>query len=262
MKKPIKLTESDLHEMVKKSVDVILAEQVKIQEEWEKRRETLRRQLTIEKNRSQRVMERYYGIPSNPYKPMLLEKITLDRIIKKHGDNGYIIISANRSDKEQEVNDKATQSLILDLKRSGYSYLPLYGGYRDTKTGVEDSFEPSFLVFNYLTNGDEQPFQNLKNLAIEWCGKYDQASVLVKDPSQPPVWLDAQGNVVSNRSSNKVWKNDPTQEYFTSMKPRHKVDQNNVSRRFTLDIQEIYANPIPCTLNEERIRKGEIMLWR
>ena len=207
MRKPIGLTENDLCEMVKGNVMDILTEQERrhIQEEWKNRHEELRKKLKIGDNESQRVMERYYGISSNPYKPLLLEKITLDRIMNKYGSDGYIVISAYRSDKGQEVNDRATRSLISDLKNSGYSYLPVYGGYRDSKTGVEDSFEPSFLVFNYSTNGET---------------------------------------------------------YFPSLKPRNEVDLNNVSRRFTLDIEETYVNPIPCTLNEERARKGEIMLWR
>ena len=262
--KTIKITEKELRETIIRSVKSILTEeQIKhIQQEWADRHEEFRKKLIVAENEKARVMSRYYGIESNPYKPILVEKVTLDRIIKKHGDNGYVIISANRSDMEEERNDSATKSLIMDITQSGYSYLPVYGGYRNTSNGVEDSYEPSFIVFNYDVDGEERDFKDLYEFALSMCDKYEQHSVLIKAPDLPPVWKDKDGNTVSKRSSNKVWKNDPSKEYFTSLKPRSQVNPDKVSRRFTLDIGECYLNPIPCCLNEERSRKGEIMVWR
>lgn len=250
-------------------------------------------------NINEDVMAKYYGIYSNKNKPVLVEGITLDRIIKKHGNNGLIGISANRSDMPQERNVIKTKELINDIRRSGFSYLPTYRGYRSTN-GVEDDYEPSFLVFNYSDDGKERNFEELKNLALLWCGKYEQHSVLVKAPNENPIYLDKEGNKVNSHESNKVWKNDPSKPFFTSLKPKDKVDKeimeklmgkyktfchkNNIpitkdgfskyynehlkdidtiGKRFSYDItfDECYVNPMPCQLNERMQRINEIMIW-
>lgn len=259
----ITVSTKDLNEIVTKAVKSVLSEIEKkeIEKEWKEKHEELRNRLIEARDDNEKVMNRYYGITTNPYRPILIEKVTLDRILNKHGDNGYVIVSANRSDLSQDRNDEKTRQLINDINQSGYSYLPVYGGYRNTENGVEDSYEPSFIIFNYTTNGQKLNFTNLEKFAIAICEKYDQHSVLIKSPSLPPVWKNKSGVVVSKQSSNKAWKNDPTKEYFTSMIPKDKVNPNKISRRFSLDI-ECYTNPIPCNLNEERQRKGEIMLWR
>lgn len=104
-------------------------------------------------------MNRYYNISTNQNKPVRIDEITIDRLLNKHGKEGLINISANRSDLSQAENIINTKSLIADLKDSGYSYLPTYGGYRG-KDGVEDDYEPSFIVFN-KTNGEKRDFEEL-----------------------------------------------------------------------------------------------------
>ena len=250
-------------------------------------------------NINEDVMAKYYGIYSNKNKPVLVEGITLDRIIYKHGKNGLIGISANRTDMPQERNIAKTKELISDIQKSGFSYLPTYGGYRSPQ-GVEDDYEPSFIVFNYTNDGEKGDFDELRNLAILWCGKYEQHSVLVKAPNANPIYLDKNGNKVNTSESDKVWKNDPKQPYFTSIKSKEKVDQeifeklmgqyktychknnipltkegfhdfyqehlkdiNHIGKRITYDIRfdECYVNPMPCQLSERMKRKNEIMIW-
>lgn len=245
------------------------------------------------------VMKRFYNIPTNGNKPVLLEKITIDRIIDKHGKDGLISLSANRSDMPKERNDEKTKELIADIRKSGYSYLPTYGGYRGTN-GVEDDYEPSFIVFNHTSDGKSGDFEKLRQFAIDMCGKYEQNSVLIKAPNNPPILVDQNGNKVNTKESNKVWKNDPTQTYFTSLKSKEAVDQeireklmrqyksychkNNlpitkdgfekfynehlndiktIGRRYTYDISfdECYVNPMPCQLSERMRRVNEIMVW-
>lgn len=245
------------------------------------------------------VMAIYYGIKSNKNKPVLLESITLNRILKKHGVNGLIGISANRSDMPQERNIAKTKELINDIKASGFSYLPTYGGYRSPQ-GVEDDYEPSFIVFNYNSDGKQCDFERLKELAIIWCKKYEQHSVLIKAPNEEPIYVDENGNKVNSRQSNEYWKNNPQKPFFTSLKSKEKVDQeiieklkgkyktlchkkgvpvtkegfnkfyqthlndiDSVGKRFTYDIDfnECYVNPMPCQLTERMKRKNEIMIW-
>lgn len=197
-----------------KTRDLYKSKKRTLQENIDFYRDKLRYALTENED----VMKRFYNIKTNHCKPMLIEKITLDRIINKHGDNGLINISAWRSSLDNETNTQNTNRLIKDLQNSGYRYLPGYGGYRDTKMGEESDFEPSFNVFNYNTNGEPQDFEKLKQFGIELAKKYDQSSVLVKAPNEVPMWFNGDGERVSKDETNKVFKNDAQQPYFTSLK--------------------------------------------
>ena len=185
-----------------------------------------RKRLHGARTTKEAVMDRFYGLPTNRCRPMLIERITLDRIIKKHGENGLITVSACRSDNTTEENDILTRSLIKDLQNSPYSYLPGYGGYRDPELGEYGEFESSFIVFNYSRDGKPLNWEELRNFGINLCRKYNQSSVLVKAPGEPPIWLNSDGNKVSKDESNNVIKNDPKQEYFTSLKSREELTDN------------------------------------
>lgn len=291
-KKLIKITEGDIHKIVKNTIDEIVNERRNLKESFRLLHEDAK---TINED----VMNRFYGISSNHHKPVRIDEITLDRVLKKHGDNGMINISANRSDKPQEENDKQTKELINDLKQSGYSYLPTYGGYRGTD-GIEDDYEPSFVVFNYDSKGNPKDFEELKKFALYLCGKYNQDSVLIKAPEEAPVYLNKDGKKVNSDETKQYWKNDPSKQFFTSFKSKDDVDNeikakllgkyksycnhNNIpktkegfetfynehlkdiasiGKRYTYDIRfdECYVNPMPCQLSERMRRKGEIMIW-
>ena len=147
-----------------------------------------------------------------------------------------------------------------------------------------DDFEPSFIVFNYTNDGKERDFEQLRQFALDICGKYEQHSVMIKYPDAAPTWEDKNGNMVSKRSSKKYWKNDPTKEYFTSLQSKEDIERKEkqyskngetkypISKRFTYDISdndiendevlECYVNPLPTNLLEEQRRSREIMIWR
>lgn len=193
-----------------------------------------------------------------------LDEETLSRIINKHGNNGFVILSANRGDKSGEENNKQTRNLISDLKQSQYSYYPVYGGYHGTD-GVVDSYEPSFIVFNYNRKGEQTDFSDLKLFAIRMCGKYNQDSVLIKAPDELPNYVNRVGDVVGHATDDSVATNDAKAEYYTSMIKTRNLDYQNPERlkRFTYPIQfECYSHPAPATINELRRRKegyGEIV---
>lgn len=217
------------------------------------------------RNLNEDVMRRYWNI-RHQSAPILLEKITIDRLMHKHGDNGFTIISANRSDQPEERNTKANQSLIQDLKNSGFSYLPTYGGYKGTD-GVTDEFEPSFVVFNYDENGNPTQWDDLYRFSLDMCSKYEQDSVYIQAPGQAPEWQDEEGNKVNSRSSRDYIKNDLTQPYFTSLSSPEEIAAHGktqpVGRRFTSDIEfesKIYVNPLPSSITARRRRKGEIFV--
>lgn len=234
------------------------------------------------------VMETYYGIESNENSPVVLETLNTSAIYKRHGKHGFVIVSANRSDKPKEENDENAKRLIADIQREHYRYLPVYGGYRG-KDGVEDDYEPSFLVFPYNSKENKWvDFDNLKNFAVAECGKYNQDSVFVMEPGKAPNYLDRHGEKTNSTSSKVLKINDLTQEYFTSFKDKpaveketdeklkrlykkenavgsfedfkkkHLKDVSSIGRRFTSDIKfEWFANPYPCTLTERMRRQGK-----
>ena len=63
---------------------------------------------------------------NNIYSLQKLNEETLSRIINKHGKDGFIIVSANRSGLDNETNNMNTKSLINDLKTSQYGYFPVF----------------------------------------------------------------------------------------------------------------------------------------
>lgn len=246
------------------------------------------------------VMERYYGILSNGQSPVMLENLNTGSLFKRHGEHGFGIITANRSNEDSEYNERRTKELIADLKKSGYRYLPVYGGYVGSD-GVEDDYEPSFVVFPYSTKSNEfTDFEPFKDFLIELCGKYVQDSVLITAPDDDPKYFDALGHQVNKSSSKNLTLNDPTQMFFTSFKNKDAVDAEiaaklkplyrkyvkdhpevsfdafkkfskdkikSIGRRFTMDIQfeesyRLFLNPNPATLNEKmrRIKSGEILM--
>ena len=287
--------------MEKLNPDVKLINEAKIslEEEQHSRKEAFRKLHERATTANEDVMNRFFFFFFNHNKPVRIDEVTLDRVLNKHGKDGMINISANRSDMPQERNDAKTRELIDDLKKSGYSYLPTYGGYRG-KNGVEDDYEPSFVVFNYNVDGEQRDFEQLKQFGLNLCGKYDQDSVLIKAPGQAPVYLNRNGEKVNSRESEKHWKNDPKQEYFTSFKSKEGVDKeiraklmgkyktychknnipvtkdgfeeyyqehltdiDSIGKRYTYDItfEARYVNPMPCQLSERMRRKGEVMIW-
>lgn len=175
-------------------------------------------------NPDERVLSRFYGFPTNKCQPMLVEKITIDRIVNKYGNNGIIYISAWRTNKDKKTNERNTQELIKDIKQSRFLYLPVYGEYRDRSKGEDSDFEPSFMIFNCNKNGETQDWDKLKKWGIELCKKYEQSSVLVKAPFESSVWLDENGDKVSKKKTNIVFKNDPNKPYYTSLKSFEEIE--------------------------------------
>lgn len=119
---------------------------------------------------------------------------------------GFIVISAYRGDKELNVNNHNTKLLLRDIRDSGYQYHRADGYYVEIVDDTKDDKDPenlrevaekSFIVVNMKeVNGVWTPledFDALKQLGIEWCGKYDQDSVLVVRPGGKACFYDRYG---------------------------------------------------------------------
>lgn len=165
-------------------------------------------------------------------RPVLNEKINTSRILARHGKTGFAILSANRSDRDSDYNETATARLLKDIQSKGYRYIPVYGGYVGTD-GVEDDYEPSFIVFPYRaghsvmasSEPELEDFEVFEDYMLSLCGKYLQDSILIVRPGEPPCYFDRTGKIVSSTSSSRLVANDPRQAFFTSYKPKTEVDK-------------------------------------
>lgn len=85
----------------------------------------------------------------------------------------FAIISAERNERTAKENQNATNSLKNDIKKLGYHYTPMKGGYVEVgnngdKTAIDG--EDSFLIANIK-----------KDEAISLGAKYKQDTILYKD---------------------------------------------------------------------------------
>lgn len=220
----------------------------------------------------------------------LLEALNLGRI-EKHGANGFVILSGNRSSVESsnENNDmtqeymgwcrnnklqpneksefeflkwrnaEADRKLLEEIRMKGYTYSLTYGGYHGSDN-VSDSFEPSVVVYNHKKNGEASDWNELFEFAIKMCGMFKQDSVYIQAPGEAPNWYDANGNIVNARSSKNMKFNRDNEMFYTTTKR----DKTN-PQRFTADIvfEGRYYKPELSHEYVDRIRRaqyGEIFL--
>jgi hypothetical protein len=195
----------------------------------------------------------------------LLTEITVNRLLGKHYNSGCAIVSASRFKNTNQENNQLTKELFLKLKNSNYSYIPVFGGFIENKGSENEQhvYEKSFLILNYNKEGEELPFQDLKNFALEICSEYNQDSVLLKSPNGQPQTITKDGDL-DMEFSGDIKINDLTQEYFTSFVKTRNVDKDNQDKRkqSRLTFEGVYINPPPETYFERHARylSGEIFL--
>ena len=158
----------------------------------------------------------------------------------------------------REYNRAADKDLKRDIQAAGFSYTPVFGGYRMQETG-EETHEPSYVVYAYDRKGQPVDFQTLTDFALKMCLKYRQESVYVQEPGKPPVYLDCDGNQLNTSSSDRFKFNREGETYFTT------TSRDKGSRqRFTADIvfESMYIQLRPGDLNENmrRRKSGEFIL--
>jgi len=192
-----------------------------------------------------------------------VNEVTLNRILSKHFNDGFIIITADRSEitdaNERNVRYKNLKS---DIASAGYPYIPVFGGYKETdpNTGAmydAPSFERGLLIPNHkaLSNQTrDDDGSGLINLGKKLASKYDQESFLYKPMGEgnESYWIDRNGNTVAE--FNGLTVNDISKEFFTKL--FHSKNPNKADRRFTL-LPEIYLSKPPSNASEAYQRFGE-----
>lgn len=149
-----------------------------------------------------------------------LTEATLDRCLDYHGDHGFVILSANRTDSTPADNYIATGKMLADMKALGLSYFTVYGGYQEN-TGKFANYETSFFVPAKDRNGTPIDMDTLVAEAMNLGAKYNQDSILVKRPGEYPCWVGTRPGdnfgSITNVFDEPTEKNDASQPFFTSL---------------------------------------------
>lgn len=211
--------------------------------------------------------------------PMVsINEVNAKSMIDRHSKDGYIIISPCRGgadfglntnnpmekQKLAQINKERILNLIKQIKESGYSYTPVYGGFIENKgtPDEENVYERSFIVYNHDRKGNVGDFEKLKTMALKWCKEFNQDSVLVKEPGQPPRYLTKTGDVDMEFTGDTAF-NDYAQEYFTDLhKNTHKYKDEDGRTPTRFSFTEAYINPQPQCLSEahSRFLSNEVFL--
>lgn len=188
---------------------------------------------------------------------------TINRLLNKHTDSGYVMVSACRNDwvphaegdatgekKNQEMNNRKTEELKQDIYDSGFQYIPVRGGFIEQSTGIPKE-EDSFIIVNYKrrTNRPEASMNELTEIAVDLCGKYNQDSVLVVEPGKNPTYYRRDGSI-DFEFNGSLTVRDNAQQFYTRL---------GKGRKFTF----IEALEQPHTMNGaiSRTCKGEIVVY-
>lgn len=135
-------------------------------------------------------LKEYYPNTFNNAQKCAITEANAKNLIDKHSKDGYIIISPcrgyddfnldsnNPNDKQKlaEINKKRIREFIDILKKTNFSYTPVYGGFIENKgeDTEEQVYERSFIVYVQDRAGKVNPIDNLYNFGIEMCNKFNQ----------------------------------------------------------------------------------------
>lgn len=208
-----------------------------------------------------------------------LNEANLHQLLDKHSKNGYIIISPCRNGddfgldhtnpkdlkKLQEINNKRVKEFISVLKKTDWSYMPVYGGFIENKDKENETvvYEKSFMIFNYDKKGNIGNLKTLFDFGVEMSQKFNQDSFLYYEPNKKPAYYTKTGEL-EFEVGDKTKFNDFAEEYFTDL---HKNTQNykgDAAKATRFTFTECYVNPKPYCVNERLMRDkaGEIFLGK
>lgn len=188
-----------------------------------------------------------------------IDEVTIKRLLSKHFTDGFIIITADKSYiDDKKIADQRFKELKNDIVNAGYSFIPVWGGYAETKANGEkvECFEQGIIVPNQKVGRMEVEFDEdkLKEIGIQLSIKYDQETFLYKPKGleRKAYWIDRNGAIDS--TFNDVTVNDLTQQFFTKLHNSKSFLKKH--SQFSL-VKEIYLNNAPNSLREAYKRYGE-----
>lgn len=182
----------------------------------------------------------------------------LYQLLDKHSENGYIIVSLCNDE------DDCVRKLITILKKSPWSYMPVYGGFIENKGEENETvvYEKSFMIFNYDKKGSPNKLDDLFNFGVELSEKFNQDSFLYHEPGKKPTYYKYGKHI--SVFSDKMKFNDYAEMYFTGLH-QNTHEYSGIPAKVTrFKFIGCYANPKPqvvCT-RFMRDKAGEIFLGK
>lgn len=136
--------------------------------------------------------------------------------ILSYKNTGAMIISACRNERTEKENLEKTKELESDIRNKGLGFRPSLGGYVENLENPEESVveEISFMIPKPSNMGDS----DFLKLALEWCKKYDQESVLIILPNinnGNPTYLTGNGNIDFEFDNMRI--TNPDDQYYTKL---------------------------------------------
>ena len=199
------------------------------------------------------------------YTPFVYEDCKLEpfnevlyQLLDKHSENGYIIVSLCNDE------DDCVRKLITILKKSPWSYMPVYGGFIENKGKENETvvYEKSFMIFNYDKKGNPNKLYDLFNFGVELSKKFNQDSFLYHEPGKKPTYYKYGKHI--SVFSDKMKFNDYAEMYFTGLL-QNTHEYSGIPAKVTrFKFIGCYANPKPkvvCT-RFMRDKAGEIFLGK
>ena len=186
----------------------------------------------------------------------ILDEANLRRISKGHERDGYAIISASREHRSEEENNKKTNELRQKLKDAHYSYIMVYGGYKENGQS-KASLEKSFVVFPYdISNNTLMDFNKFKDDMIKFCTDSDddnenQDSILICEPGRKPHYIPLKKGIdVYGDEFNSVEYNNMNNEFFTALKKWSDSSLNRKNRSWDKGLPRRYTLKNECFIDD------------
>tara|TARA_R100000805_G_C3615371_1_gene116791 strand:- start:650 stop:1393 length:744 start_codon:yes stop_codon:yes gene_type:complete len=208
----------------------------------------------------------------------IITEATLNRVMTKYADLGFIVISADRScsaekgspcsDEEEaeqdNINKQNEKNIKADIRAAGFGFIPSYGGFREKDATGEGSIEilgeKSFIIPVGGYGGEKVGIEGLKQLGIELSKKYNQDSFFFKPPDEEDkdaYWINQSGGVDGKFTG--VVTNDPEQQFFTRLRKDKGKQTYGDTFTYTEGLERVLLiPPTPDGMSEARQRYGEI----
>jgi hypothetical protein len=152
-----------------------------------------------------------------------LKESSLSKIFQ-HSKDAFIMVSACRNDYDKKMLKQKTNELANDIRKAGLGYIKTVGGY--IEDGDENGIPVIEMSFFVPYNNSITP-EEFKNLAIKWCNKYNQDTVLLKMPKEDTInYINKQGDIEMTFNDTKL-DDKMIQQYFSYL-----VKSNHKGRRF------------------------------
>jgi hypothetical protein len=191
-----------------------------------------------------------------------VDESSLNRLLTKHYKDGFIIITSYRNENDDTANKKSFEELKRTVRDNKYSFIPVWGAFiEDAETpDAREVKEPALIIPNHkVASTAPYPEDNLKELGIDLCKKYNQDSFLYKPAASTDkaYYIDKSGKVVTTFTNKTI--NYLTQIYFTKLfntKSTKGDFSGKTDKRFTFT-EQLYLNKSPRAMNEAIKRYGE-----